>query len=156
MKAFDLSAVDAIVKKHGKAEESLILVLKDIQKRYGYLPQEALRHVSESLAVPLSKIFCIATFYSSFGLEPRGKNVISVCQGTACHVKKGEEVATKLTRELKLGTGEKTTADRAFTVEKVRCMGCCSIAPAVQVNQDHYGQVTQNSVDNILRKYGKA
>jgi len=155
MKSINLSAIDAILKNHGKAEGALIAVLKDIQNQYGYLPQEALRHVSEKLAVPLSKIFCIATFYSSFSLEPRGKNVISVCQGTACHMKKGDEVVSSLTRALKLGSDKKTTSDRAFTVEKVRCMGCCSIAPAVRVNQDHYGQVTQNSVANILRKYGK-
>lgn len=155
MKSFNLSAIDAILGKHGTGEESLIAVLKDIQNQYGYLPQEALRHVSEKLAVPLSKIFCIATFYSSFSLEPQGKNVISVCQGTACHMKKGDEVVSSLTRALKLGSDRKTSPDGAFTVEKVRCMGCCSIAPAVQVNGEHYGQVTQNSVANILRKYGK-
>jgi NADH-quinone oxidoreductase subunit E len=155
MKSFKLSAIDAILEKHGPAEQSLIAVLKDIQNQYGYLPQEALRHVSEKLAVPLSKIFCIATFYSSFSLEPQGKNVISVCQGTACHMKKGDEVVSSLTRALKLGSDRKTSPDGAFTVEKVRCMGCCSIAPAVQVNGEHYGQVTQNSVANILRKYGK-
>ena len=155
MKSFNLSAIDAILGKHGTGEESLIAVLKDIQNQYGYLPQEALRHVSEKLAVPLSKIFCIATFYSSFSLEPQGKNVISVCQGTACHMKKGDEVVSSLTRALKLGSDRKTSPDGAFTVEKVRCMGCCSIAPALQVNGEHYGQVTQNSVANILRKYGK-
>jgi len=155
MKSCNLSEIDAIIEKHGTAADSLIAVLKDIQNQHGYLPQEALRHVSEKLAVPLSKIFCIATFYSSFSLEPKGKNVISVCQGTACHVKKGEEVVTSLTRALKLGSDRKTSPDGAFTVEKVRCMGCCSIAPAVQVNGEHYGQVTQNSVANILRKYGK-
>jgi NADH-quinone oxidoreductase subunit E len=155
MKSFKLSAIDAILEKHGPAEQSLIAVLKDIQNQYGYLPQEALRHVSEKLAVPLSKIFCIATFYSSFSLEPQGKNVISVCQGTACHMKKGDEVDSSLTRALKLGSDRKTSPDGAFTVEKVRCMGCCSIAPALQVNGEHYGQVTQNSVANILRKYGK-
>ena len=155
MKSFKLSAIDAILEKHGPAEQSLIAVLKDIQNQYGYLPQEALRHVSEKLAVPLSKVFCIATFYSSFSLEPQGKNVISVCQGTACHMKKGDEVVSSLTRALKLGSDRKTSPDGAFTVEKVRCMGCCSIAPALQVNGEHYGQVTQNSVANILRKYGK-
>jgi NADH:ubiquinone oxidoreductase subunit E len=155
MKSCNLSEIDAILEKHGTAADSLIAVLKDIQSQHGYLPQEALRHVSEKLAVPLSKIFCIATFYSSFSLEPKGKNVISVCEGTACHVKKGEEVVTSLTRALKLGSDRKTSPDGAFTVEKVRCMGCCSIAPAVQVNGEHYGQVTQNSVANILRKYGK-
>ena len=155
MKSCNLSEIDAILEKHGTAADSLIAVLKDIQNQHGYLPQEALRHVSEKLAVPLSKIFCIATFYSSFSLEPKGKNVISVCEGTACHVKKGEEVVTSLTRALKLGSDRKTSPDGAFTVEKVRCMGCCSIAPAVQVNGEHYGQVTQNSVANILRKYGK-
>jgi NADH:ubiquinone oxidoreductase subunit E len=155
MKSCNLSEIDAILDKHGMAQESLIAVLKDIQKQYGYLPQEALRQVSEKLAVPLSKIFCIATFYSSFSLEPKGKNVISVCQGTACHMKNGGEVVSALTKVLKLGSDKKTTADGVFSVEKVRCMGCCSIAPAVQVNGEHYGQVTHHSVADILRKYGK-
>jgi NADH-quinone oxidoreductase subunit E len=155
MKSLNMSAIDALLEKHGKAEESLIAVLKDIQNEYGYLPKEALRRVGEVLAVPLSKIFCVATFYSSFSLEPRGKNVITVCQGTACHMKKGEEVVNSLTRALKLGADRKTTTDGAFTVEKVRCLGCCSIAPAVRVNQDQYSQVTKNSVANILSKYGK-
>lgn len=155
MKSLNMSAIDALLEKHGKAEESLIAVLKDIQNEYGYLPKEALRRVSEVLAIPLSKIFCVATFYSSFSLEPRGKNVISVCQGTACHMKKGGEVEAGLMRALKLGADRKTTSDGAFTVEKVRCLGCCSIAPAVRVNQDQYSQVTKNSVANILSKYGK-
>ena len=155
MKSLNLSAIDAILEKHGAAADSLIAVLKDIQNQCGYLPQEALRHVSEKLAVPLSKIFCIATFYSSFSLEPKGKNVISVCQGTACHMKKGGEVVTAITKSLKLGSDKKTTDECVFTMEKTRCMGCCSIAPAMQVNGEHYGQVAHNSVANILRKYGK-
>lgn len=156
MESFDQSAIDLILERHGKAEGSLISILRDIQNQCGYLPQEALTYVSQKLELPLSKIFCIATFYSSFSLEPKGKNLINVCQGTACHVKNGEQVANKLTKELKLGAGEKTTPDRAFTLEKVRCMGCCSMAPAVRVNEDTYSQVAPNSVDRILKRYGKA
>jgi NADH-quinone oxidoreductase subunit E len=155
MESFDQSAIDLIIEKYGKREESLISILRDIQSQFGYLPKEALQYVSQKVDLPLSKIFCIATFYSSFSLEPRGKNLISVCQGTACHVKNGEQVVNKLAHELKLSAGEKTTADRAFSVEKVRCLGCCSMASAVRVNQDTYGQVTQNNVDKILKKYRK-
>jgi NADH-quinone oxidoreductase subunit E len=130
--------------------------LQEIQDKYGYLPQEALRYASDSLGVPLSKLFCVATFYSSFSLEPRGKNLVSVCLGTACHVKNGANLFTKFAREMKLDGEGGTTKDLAFTLEKVRCMGCCSMAPVVRVNEDTYGHMTQNKVSNLLRKYRKA
>ena len=156
MESFDRSVIDGVLKKHGNDAASLIAILRDVQGECGYLPKEALQYVSQKLDVPLSKIFCVATFFSSFSLEPRGKNVVSVCSGTACHVKHGGGVADRLTRQLKLSAEKKTTADRAFTLEKVRCMGCCSVAPAVQINQDTYGHVTQDAVNEILKKYGKS
>jgi NADH-quinone oxidoreductase subunit E len=155
MESFDRSVIDAIVKKYAKDGASLISILRDVQSECGYLPKEALQYVSQKLNVPLSKIFCVATFYSSFSLEPRGKNLVSVCSGTACHVRHGDGIANKLTKKLKLSADKKTSADRAFTLEKVRCMGCCSVAPAVRVNEDTYGQVTQDAVNGILKRYRK-
>jgi NADH-quinone oxidoreductase subunit E len=155
MESLNRSVIDGILKKHGNDAGLLISILRDVQGECGYLPREALEYVSQKLNVPLSKIFCIATFYSSFSLEPRGKNMVSVCSGTACHVRHGDDIANKLTRELKLSADKRTSPDRAFTLEKVRCMGCCSVAPAVRVNEDTYGQVTQEAVNGILKKYRK-
>jgi NADH-quinone oxidoreductase subunit E len=155
MESFDRSAVDSILKKHGNNAGLLISILRDVQGECGYLPKEVLQYVSQKLNVPLSKIFCVATFYSSFSLEPRGKNLVSVCSGTACHVRHGDDIANKLARKLRLSGDKKTSPDRAFTLEKVRCMGCCSVAPAVRVNEDIYGQVTQDTAKGILKKYRK-
>jgi len=155
MESFNQSAVDSIVKKYGNNAGMLISILRDVQNECGYLPKDALQYVSKKLDIPLSKIFSLATFYSSFSLEPKGKNLICVCSGTACHVRHGDGIANRLARELKLGTDKKTSSDRTFTLEKVRCMGCCSVAPAVRVNEDTYGQVTQETVNGILKRYGK-
>jgi NADH:ubiquinone oxidoreductase subunit E len=156
MELFDKSTIDNVLVKYQRGDGSLISVLQGVQGQCGYLPKEALQYVSQKLELPLSKLFSVATFYHSFSLEPRGKNKVSVCLGTACHVKGGENLMNKLARELKLEGGEGTTTDQKFTVEKVRCLGCCSIAPVLRVNEDTYGQVTQNKVDKILRKYEKA
>jgi NADH:ubiquinone oxidoreductase subunit E len=155
MESFDQTALDSILKKHGNNAGLLIPILRDLQGEYGYLPKEALRHVSEKLNVPLSKVFCVATFYSSFSLEPRGKNLVKVCAGTACHVRHGNDVANKLAKEMKLSGDKKTSPDHLFTLEKVRCMGCCSVAPAVRINEDIYGQVAQDTAKEILKRYRK-
>jgi NADH-quinone oxidoreductase subunit E len=107
------------------------------------------------LEVPLSRLFSLATFYNSFSLVQQGATVISVCHGTACHVKNGGSLTALLARELGLAQDEGTTADAAFSVKKVRCLGCCSIAPAVKVNDTVYGQVTQTKIKSILKKYQK-
>jgi NADH-quinone oxidoreductase subunit E len=147
----DEKTVDKIIKKGG--ESSLIAILQEVQSHYNYLPEQVLTLLSEKLEIPLSKIFSLATFYRSFSLKPRGKNLLKVCLGTACHVKSGTNLLEKVKRDLSLSEEETTTGDLVFTVEKVRCLGCCSLAPVVSVNEDTYGSMTQEKLSKVLKKY---
>lgn len=147
----DEKTVDEIIKKGG--ESSLIAILQEVQSHYNYLPEQVLTLLSKKLEVPLSKIFSLATFYRSFSLKPRGKNLLKVCLGTACHVKSGTNLLEKVKRDLSLSEEETTTSDLVFTVEKVRCLGCCSLAPVVSVNEDAYGSMTQEKLSKVLKKY---
>ena len=147
----DEKTVDKIIKKGG--ESSLIAILQEVQSHYNYLPEQVLTLLSKKLEIPLSKIFSLATFYRSFSLKPRGKNLLKVCLGTACHVKNGTNLLEKVKRDLSLSEEETTTRDLVFTVEKVRCLGCCSLAPVVSVNEDTYGSMTQEKLSKVLKKY---
>ena len=147
----DEKTVDKIIKKSG--ESSLITILQEVQSHYNYLPEQVLALLSEKLEIPLSKIFSLATFYRSFSLKPRGKNLLKVCLGTACHVKSGANLLEKVKRDLSLSEEETTTRDLVFTVEKVRCLGCCSLAPVVSVNEDTHGSMTQEKMSKVLKKY---
>ena len=155
MKSFKRSSINILIKKHQEGGGSLIALLQDMQRELGYLPKEALQHAGSVLQIPLSKLFSLATFYNSFSLAPTGKSTISVCHGTACHVKNGAALTKMLGRELGLQQEEGTTADALFTVKKVRCLGCCSIAPVMKVNDTVYGHVTQTKINSILKKYQK-
>ncbi len=147
----DEKTVDKIIKKGG--ESSLIAILQEVQSHYNYLPEQVLTLLSKKLEIPLSKIFSLATFYRSFSLKPRGKNLLKVCLGTACHVKNGTNLLEKVKRDLSLSEEETTTRDLVFTVEKVRCLGCCSLAPVVSVNEDTHGSMTQEKLSKVLKKY---
>lgn len=147
----DEKMVDQIAKKVGGV--SLIAVLQELQSHYNYLPETVLNLLSKKLDVPLSKLFALATFYQSFSLKPRGKNLVKVCLGTACHVKGGGHLLNKAKRDLKLSDEEMTTNDLSFTLEKVRCLGCCSLAPVVLINKDTYGSMTQEKMSKVLKKY---
>ncbi len=147
----DEKTVDKIIKKGG--ESSLIAILQEVQSHYNYLPEQVLTLLSKKLEIPLSKIFSLATFYRSFSLKPRGKNLLKVCLGTACHVKSGTNLLEKAKRDLSLSEEETTTRDLVFTVEKVRCLGCCSLAPVVSVNEDTHGSMTQEKLSKVLKKY---
>ena len=147
----DEKTVDKIIKKGG--ESSLIAILQEVQSHYNYLPEQVLTLLSKKLEIPLSKIFSLATFYRSFSLKPRGKNLLKVCLGTACHVKSGTNLLEKVKRDLSLSEEETTTSDLVFTVEKVRCLGCCSLAPVVSVNEDTHGSMTQEKLSKVLKKY---
>ena len=155
MKSFDTSSIDILIKSNQEAGESLIALLQDIQRTLGYVPKEALRHASATLDIPLSRLFALATFYTSFSMVQTGKHTISVCHGTACHVKNAGAATHMLGRELGLEHEEGTTADALFTVKKVRCLGCCSIAPVIKVNDAVYGNVTQTKISSLLKKYQK-
>jgi NADH-quinone oxidoreductase subunit E len=147
----DEKTVDKIIKKGG--ESSLITILQEVQSHYNYLPEQVLTLLSKKLEVPLSEIFSLATFYRSFSLKPRGKNLLKVCLGTACHVKSGANLLEKVKRDLTLSEEETTTKDLGFTVEEVRCLGCCSLAPVVSINETAYGSMTQEKLSKVLKKY---
>jgi len=127
-------------------------ILQGINSEYNYLPQDLLRYISQELNLPLSTIYNIATFYNAFSLTPRGRHIISVCLGTTCYVRGGERILDRFSEELEIGSGE-TTEDLKFTLTFVRCLGCCSIAPAIMVDGKAYGRMKLSQVPHILRSY---
>jgi NADH-quinone oxidoreductase subunit E len=147
----DEKIIKDLVTKH--AGGSLVSLLQKVQLRYNHLPEEILILVSREAEVPLSRLFALSTFFRSFSMRPRGKNRVKVCLGTACHVKSGENLYEKAMRDLNLSGDEVTTGDLRFTLEKVRCLGCCSLAPVVCVNDDTYGSMTQEKLSKVLKKY---
>ncbi|MBN1638312.1 MAG: NADH-quinone oxidoreductase subunit NuoE [Ignavibacteriales bacterium] len=135
-----------------KDGSNLIPILQDIQDKFGYLPEYALHDVVEFLDIPLSSVYGVATFYNQFRLTPLGKNIIRVCRGTACHVKNSANILTALEFELGISAGQ-TTRDKLFTLETVACIGACSIAPVININDEYYGKVTIKEIPKILKKY---
>lgn len=149
----DFMALDDIIEnKFNNDKENLIMILQDIQRNYNFLPKPALAYLSAKLDVPLSQIYGVATFYSTFSLEPRGRNIISMCLGTACHVRGGERVRERIKESLSISDGE-TTEDRRFTLETVRCIGCCSLGPVIKINEDMHGHISSDQVEKILEQY---
>jgi len=133
-------------------KENLIMILQAIQRRYNYLPQPTLTYLSIKIGIPYSKIFGVATFYSTFSLKPRGRNIVSICLGTACHVRGGDRVREKINEALKIGNGE-TTPDQRYTFESVRCIGCCSLGPVVKINEDIHGRISSGEIVDVLDQY---
>lgn len=145
--------VDKIITENGRAVESVIPILQAIQAVYHYLPEEALIRVAETTDISLSRIYGISTFYNQFRHQPVGKHMIKVCVGTACHVKGAMQVYDAFKRQLKLDENQDTDAEGLFTVEKVACLGCCTIAPAVQIDQHTFGHVEPGRVGEILEEF---
>ncbi len=148
----DRQTLQEILKKHEAERAALISVLQDVNAHYRYLPADVLRHVAVGLDIPLSRVYSIATFYNSFSLTPRGEYVVRVCMGTACHVKGGHQILQALERALEIKAGD-TTSDMRFSLEEVRCLGCCGLAPVMTINEDLYGSVTQAKLPKILKRY---
>lgn len=146
--------VDAILRNRSECAANLIPALQDIQSRFHYLPESALRTVAHRLKVPLTQVFHAATFYNCFSLEPVGRHLVQVCLGTACHVRGGQRVLEKVLRELNLPASG-TTPDFEFTVAPVRCLGCCALAPVMRVDQRTYGHLQQSRVPKVLKGYCK-
>jgi NADH-quinone oxidoreductase subunit E len=147
-------AVDEVVEAHGTAPGTLIPILQDVQARIGYLPAEAMELIGERTGVPAARIFGVASFYSQFRLKPVGKYIIKVCHGTACHVQGAVVISDALTGELKTKDGE-TTEDGTFTLTSVACLGCCSLAPVMMIEENTYGRLTPDAARKVVRKYGK-
>lgn len=135
-----------------KDEGLLIPILQAVQEKFGYLPPESLKIISRHTGVVASKIFGVLTFYAQFTTIPRGKYVIKACRGTACHVRGSAKVIRYLKSKLNIEDGY-TTADNKFTLETVACLGACFLAPTMLVNQDYYGNLTENKVGEILKSY---
>ena len=149
----DTSAViESILEKWNHDSSCLISILLDIQDEYNYLPKETLIMVAEKLDIPLIDVYSVATFYTVFSLKPRGKHIINVCVGTACHVRGGQRILDRIQRNLSITPGE-TTDDNLFTLETVRCLGCCALGPVVVVNDSYYSHVTTKMADTILDTY---
>lgn len=149
----DYMELDNIIEEEfSNDQENLIMIIQAIQRRYNYLPRPALTYLSTKIGVPLSQIYGVATFYSTFSLEPRGRNIVSICLGTACHVRGGERVRERIEGALDIGDRE-TTEDQRYTLETVRCIGCCSLGPVIKINEDVHGHISSDQVDNILDRY---
>jgi len=148
----DAQALDAILSKYPSDPSYIIQVLLDIQNELYYLPRDVLEKVSTSLHVPISRSYHLATFYKAFSLKPKGKFPIAVCTGTACHVQGALKILEQIERELHIKEGE-TTADKKFSVECVRCLGCCGLAPVVTVGKSLHGKVPVSKVTKILKQY---
>jgi NADH:ubiquinone oxidoreductase subunit E len=144
--------IDEIVERYKGKPGSLIPVLQQSQDVCGYLPHAVQRYVAKGLEMSPSVVFGVATFYSFFTLVPRGKHVIRVCLGTACYVKRSEEILDKIKEELDLEVGE-VTRDKKYSLEAVRCLGACGLAPVVVIGQDTYGDVAATKVMDIVKKY---
>jgi len=131
---------------------TIISILQDIENSFGYIPEEAVSWFSKKLDISASRFFGVATFYSQFHLKPRGKNIITVCRGTACHVKGSERLINRLFMELDIPPDEETTPDLKFTVEKVNCIGACGIAPVTVLNKEVHGKMT---LDKLIKEVKK-
>jgi len=145
------SFVEECIKIHGRF---LIPILQDIQTKYNYLSEDSMRIVAEKLSIPLRDVYGVASFYQAFSFTPKGKHIITVCLGTACHVRGGEGIADTVSRELQIKPGE-TTNDLMFTLETVNCLGCCAIGPIVVVDGEYHGQVTADKAVKLLRSIEK-
>jgi len=141
-------ALEKILTNYRQNEGNIITILQDLEETFGYLPEEAVNWFSKKLDIPASRFYGIATFYAQFHLKPRGKNILTVCRGTACHVKGSERLLNRLLIELDIPPGEDTSDDLKFTVEKVNCVGACGIAPVIIINKEVRGKM---SLDKLMR-----
>ncbi len=143
-------------KQHYAGEEGrLIPLLQRAQETDGYITRERIAEIHETCGIPVSQIYGVATFYAQFRLSPIGKNLIKVCHGTACHVSGANAITEAIEKHLGVCNGE-TTPDKLFTIETVSCLGCCSLAPVIMINNDTHGNLTEKEVKKVLKQYQKA
>jgi NADH-quinone oxidoreductase subunit E len=146
--------VDKIIDSYNRDKSMLISILHDIEDTYNYLPKTALEQVADRLALPMNQIYCVATFFKAFHLTPRGKHLISICLGTACHVRGGPRVLEAIERKLSIKAGE-TTNDLAFTLERVNCLGSCALGPVVVIDKKYFANMNPTKTLLLLKKYKK-
>ncbi len=144
--------VDSLIDSYAGSKEQLISLLQDVQAEFNYLPQDVLIKISQRLDISLSQVFSVATFFRAFSLKPRGRHLVTVCLGTACHVKGGHRLVDKIERDYGIKPGE-TTEDMRFTLEAVNCLGCCALGPVAVVDGKYESQMTPDKLDRVLRGY---
>jgi NADH:ubiquinone oxidoreductase subunit E len=144
--------LEKILKNYYENEGNIITILQDIEENFSYIPEEAINWFSKKLDIPTSRFFGTATFYSQFHLKPRGKNIITVCRGTACHVKGSERLINRISMELDIPREEDTSEDLKFTVEKVNCIGACGIAPVMMINKEVHGKMTLDKMMKEIKR----
>ena len=152
MATLDLNIVDDIIRDHQSNKQNIIAILQDVQKVFRYLPEEVLNHISAKLDMTPAKIYSIATFYENFSLKPKGKYIIRICDGTACHVKHSIPILNALKKKLRLEDGKHTSSDMLFTLETVSCLGACGLAPVMMVNDTVHSKVTPEYAEQLIDK----
>jgi NADH-quinone oxidoreductase subunit E len=148
----DPAAIDRIIDKYQGEEGILIQVLLDVQHEYNWLPEEALKRISERLEIPFSQVYRVASFYKAMSLTPRGKHLVRVCLGTACHVRGAPRILDKVERAINIKAGQ-TTQDMKFSLERVNCLGCCALGPVMVIDGEAHGNLVPAKVEEILNKY---
>ncbi len=148
----EIEKVNEIIDRYPAQQGVLIQLLLDLQSEFNWIPKEAILHISRRLQIPISQIYRVASFYKTMSLTPRGKHVVNVCLGTACHVRGGTRIMDKIEESLKIRAGE-TTQDMRFTLERVNCLGCCALGPVIVVDKDYHGKMTSTKVNGVLESY---
>jgi NADH:ubiquinone oxidoreductase subunit E len=146
------AGADAIAERYGNDPDFLIPMLQDLQAEFGHLPQDSMKRLSEALDIPLSRIYAVATFYTTFSMTPRGKHLITLCVGTVCYLKGAKAISDAIREHLKIGPGG-TTEDRLFTFMPVNCLGACAVAPVMMIDEEYFGKLRPEDIPDILRKY---
>ncbi len=149
----DFSKLDALISAYSGKKGVLIPLLQEAQNLEGYLSRPVLKHISDTMNIPAAEIYGVVTFYSMFRLVPQGKHIIRVCKGTACHVSDADGIKEALIENLKLEAGQVTTQDMQFTLMEVACLGCCSLAPVIMVDDQTFGKLTPAAIPGILEKF---
>ena len=148
----DWAKIDDIILKYNADKECLLMIMQDISDLYNYVPPETIPVLVEKLGVRESLVYSVATFYKTISLEPRGKNIVNVCTGTACHVRGAEKIMEALSDKFHIKEGQ-TTEDMLFTLEGVRCIGCCASGPVITVNKETHGGLDRSSVLEVIEEY---
>jgi len=148
----DVKKAIEIISRYPNKKRYTLAILQDVQKEFGFIPSEIMAFVSEYLSLPLSEIYSIATFYKALSLKAKGKNIIKVCNGTACHIRDSNKLVEEVTKLLNISPGE-TTEDGLFSIEIVNCLGACALAPVMVINGKYYGSMTKEKAKTIIDEY---
>ena len=152
MTTVDISRIDQIIDKYEGEEGTLIQLLLDIQQELNWIPREVAERINQRLNIPLSQIYRIASFYTAMSLTPRGRHLVSVCMGTACHIRGSPRLLDRVTNILKIQPGE-TSADGRFTLNTVNCLGCCALGPVMVVDGKYHGKIAPTKAEEVLKNY---